>query len=225
MFTLRRHFCDRAKQTAISNRKEFMAIEPDIKVLDHLDHLGLGYVSNRRSRQAMTSKYENELPGIRTKSRVSKKQSSTDSVEGSPYPFNKGAKKVKRIVSAKLWNDVRDFDAAPEVAIIGRSNVGKSTLLNAILGYNSHVQKAIVSDKPGETRSLQFFGLGKHITTKGPTFVVADMPGYGFAFMNEVDAEQCFNLVRHINDIILIKLFSPHQCLSTHHTTSIFPVH
>lgn len=45
-----------------------------------------------------------------------------------------------------------DFGPVPEVAVLGRSNVGKSTLLNAILGYTpSHVQKAAVSNKPGMT--------------------------------------------------------------------------
>lgn len=48
----------------------------------------------------------------------------------------------------------------------------------------------------GETTALQFFTLGKHITTKQPTLVVTDMPGYGFAFMKPTEAKRCFHLVR-----------------------------
>jgi GTP-binding protein EngB required for normal cell division len=47
----------------------------------------------------------------------------------------------------------------------------------------------------GETTALQFFTLGRHITTKQPTLVVTDMPGYGFAFMKQAEAKRCFFLV------------------------------
>eukprot|EP01035_Chromulina_nebulosa_P020404 gene20404-26477_t len=48
----------------------------------------------------------------------------------------------------------------PEVAIIGRSNVGKSSLLNALLGFNSsYVQKSNTSTKPGETKCIHLYGI------------------------------------------------------------------
>ncbi len=61
---------------------------------------------------------------------------------------------------------------APEVALCGRSNVGKSSLLNAIAG-----QKALarVSHTPGRTRQLNFFDLD------GGRMTLVDMPGYGYA--------------------------------------------
>lgn len=59
----------------------------------------------------------------------------------------------------------------PEIAFAGRSNVGKSSLINALLGRNS---LARVSHTPGRTQQLNFFLLGKR-------FYIVDMPGYGYA--------------------------------------------
>jgi GTP-binding protein len=59
----------------------------------------------------------------------------------------------------------------PEVAFAGRSNVGKSSLLNALTGRRG---LARVSSTPGRTRELNFFDLGGRL-------VLVDMPGYGYA--------------------------------------------
>ncbi|MGD0102459.1 MAG: ribosome biogenesis GTP-binding protein YihA/YsxC [Rhodopila sp.] len=61
--------------------------------------------------------------------------------------------------------------AGTEVAFAGRSNVGKSSLLNALTGRNS---LARISSEPGRTRQLNFFNLGDRLT-------LVDMPGYGYA--------------------------------------------
>ena len=65
---------------------------------------------------------------------------------------------------------VRLEPALPEVAFIGRSNVGKSTLLNALVGRPG---LARVSGTPGKTTLLNAFRL--------PDFYLVDLPGYGFA--------------------------------------------
>ena len=59
----------------------------------------------------------------------------------------------------------------PEIAFAGRSNVGKSSLLNALTGRN-HLART--SSEPGRTRQLNFFNLGERMT-------LVDMPGSGYA--------------------------------------------
>lgn len=61
----------------------------------------------------------------------------------------------------------------PEVAFAGRSNVGKSSLLNALAGRNG---LARTSNTPGRTQELNFFDIGDPVK-----FRLVDMPGYGFA--------------------------------------------
>ena len=61
--------------------------------------------------------------------------------------------------------------AGPEIAFAGRSNVGKSSLLNALTGRTS---LARTSSQPGRPRHLNFFDLGGRL-------ILVDMPGYGYA--------------------------------------------
>ncbi len=64
----------------------------------------------------------------------------------------------------------------PEVAFLGRSNVGKSSLLNALMGKNI----CHTSSKPGRTRSMNFFAVGGEDGYGNPgRLAVLDMPGYG----------------------------------------------
>ena len=69
---------------------------------------------------------------------------------------------------------------APEVAFLGRSNVGKSSLINSLLGS----REAKVSSTPGRTRAINFFALHEGAGEKmkiRPTLIFADLPGYGYA--------------------------------------------
>jgi GTP-binding protein len=71
---------------------------------------------------------------------------------------------------------VRVDPPLPEIAFIGRSNVGKSSLLNAIVGRPG---LARVSGSPGKTTLLNFYRL--------PTLYLVDLPGYGFARASKRD--------------------------------------
>jgi len=72
-----------------------------------------------------------------------------------------------------------------EVAFAGRSNVGKSSLLNAVTGRKS---LARVSDTPGRTRELNFFRLDDQL-------MLTDLPGYGFARVSKADSAHWTQLV------------------------------
>ncbi|MBM3587420.1 MAG: YihA family ribosome biogenesis GTP-binding protein [Alphaproteobacteria bacterium] len=78
-----------------------------------------------------------------------------------PCDFYFGAQKLEQVTPPGL----------PEIAFCGRSNVGKSSLLNALTGRNA---LARVSNTPGRTRQLNFFNLGDRLA-------LVDMPGYGYA--------------------------------------------
>ena len=64
-------------------------------------------------------------------------------------------------------------DDVPEVAFAGRSNVGKSSLLNALTGRKALARTSVT---PGRTQELNFFDVGDPLA-----FRLVDMPGYGFA--------------------------------------------
>ena len=65
----------------------------------------------------------------------------------------------------------------PEVAFVGRSNVGKSSLLNAMLGRRA---LARTSGTPGKTQALNFYTVGANAQGDGGIYFV-DLPGYGYA--------------------------------------------
>ncbi|KAL4932123.1 translation initiation/elongation factor MRX8 [Aspergillus undulatus] len=89
-----------------------------------------------------------------------------------------------KLWSASKFRTTPFSSLEPEVAFLGRSNVGKSSLLNAIMGK----EMCWTSSKPGRTREMNAFGIGG---TKGgeSKIVLLDMPGYGKASRAEWGVE------------------------------------
>jgi GTP-binding protein len=85
-----------------------------------------------------------------------------------------------RILSRFLLSasDAAHFPApsVPEIAFLGRSNVGKSSLINALVGS----KMARTSNTPGRTRSINFFEIRRAGQPK-PEMLFTDLPGYGYA--------------------------------------------
>ena len=97
------------------------------------------------------------------------------------------AGRIEFLKSAPALHFLPDPDV-PEVAFAGRSNVGKSSLLNALTGRKSIARTSVT---PGRTQELNFFEVGD------PTLLrLVDMPGYGFAKAPPKVVEQWRKLVR-----------------------------
>lgn len=75
--------------------------------------------------------------------------------------------------------DAKQFPpaVAPEVAFLGRSNVGKSSLLNSLTGSRI----AHVSSSPGRTRTINFFAVSWEPRAFAADLMLVDLPGYGYA--------------------------------------------
>jgi GTP-binding protein len=72
----------------------------------------------------------------------------------------------------------------PEIAFVGRSNVGKSSMINALTGRRKLVR---VSNTPGRTRTLNFFDAVLEKDGQRRTVRLADLPGYGFARVSRAE--------------------------------------
>ena len=88
------------------------------------------------------------------------------------------------VISAARLDQVPEA-ALPEVAFAGRSNVGKSSLVNALTGRRT---LAKTSNTPGRTQLLNFFDLGGRL-------MLTDLPGYGYARAPKADVERWTRLV------------------------------
>ena len=95
----------------------------------------------------------------------------------------KNAEYVTSIVSKKLFEG-----GAPEVAVAGRSNVGKSSFINML---TNRKKLARSSSEPGRTRMLNYFSVN------GGEWFLVDLPGYGYAKVTDKERDSWKNLIEY----------------------------
>lgn len=104
----------------------------------------------------------------------------------------------KFIAGAATFDQIPHFKL-PEIAFVGRSNVGKSSLINSLVGKNC----ARVSKTPGRTQQINFFSLGNKIS-------LVDLPGYGYAAVSKQIRMQwddlILNYLRHRKNLVRVFL-------------------
>lgn len=109
--------------------------------------------------------------------------------------MNTKKEKIEIINNAEFITSVARMDqfieeSHPEVAFAGRSNVGKSTLMNQILNRTNLVK---TSSKPGCTKCINYF----LIDTKIGGFYFVDLPGYGYANISETERKKWASLIEN----------------------------
>ena len=95
-----------------------------------------------------------------------------------------------KIQSAEFIKGIRGtdpilYDGIPQIAFIGRSNVGKSSVINALVGSKTLVK---TGKKPGKTTEINFFEVNKRV-------YFVDLPGYGYAKVNPKEKEKIKKLI------------------------------
>eukprot|EP00043_Microstomoeca_roanoka_P008279 m.79745 g.79745 ORF g.79745 m.79745 type:complete len:524 (-) comp14177_c0_seq2:197-1768(-) len=147
------------KAEPLSKRKQFRSIYVPKDLLDHLDAQEAGWRHGRR-RPDLTK--EDDWKHV-----------------CSETPIWRG--KLEFLGAAKTPESfVPSHTGVKEVCFIGRSNVGKSSLINAL----SRSKPARTEDKPGVTKTVNFYALERS------SLNVVDLPGYGFAFAKEDDQNE-----------------------------------
>ncbi|KAG8387930.1 hypothetical protein BUALT_Bualt02G0072500 [Buddleja alternifolia] len=160
----------------MSKNAQFRAIRPSSSILSFVEDNLLG---RRRDIDFRRAGYNTELSAPLDNIPFST-SSERERVEVPAF-----RNKLEFFAAAKVSSSFPSPDL-PEIAFAGRSNVGKSSLLNSLTRQWGVVR---TSDKPGLTQSINFFKLGSKLS-------LVDLPGYGFAYAKEEVKEAWEELVK-----------------------------
>ena len=98
-----------------------------------------------------------------------------------------------RYVSSAVRPDQYPVEDRPEIAFLGRSNVGKSSLINSLC---RHRGLALVSGRPGKTQTINFFAVNAKIAeVERLEWFLVDLPGYGYAKVSRSEKERWARLM------------------------------
>ncbi|RAL43349.1 hypothetical protein DM860_012490 [Cuscuta australis] len=171
---------EQTSNAGMSKNAQFRAIRPSPSILSFVEENLLG---RRREIELRRAGYNVDLsvpldniPSLSSSIPTSERQQIEEPVFRNKLTFFAAAKVASSFPPPDL----------PEIAFAGRSNVGKSSLLNAL---TRQWGVARTSDKPGLTQTINFFNLGKKLC-------LVDLPGYGFAYAKEEVKETWQELVK-----------------------------
>lgn len=167
---------DAEENDEMSKNAQFRAIQPSPSLTLFVNENLLG---RRRELEFRKAGYNIELPSPLDNVPFST-SSERERIEESAF-----RNKLEFFAAAKVSSSFPDHDL-PEIAFAGRSNVGKSSLLNSL---TRQWGVARTSDKPGLTQTINFFNLGSKLC-------LVDLPGYGFAYAKDEVKESWEELVK-----------------------------
>ncbi|XP_065847209.1 GTP-binding protein At2g22870 [Euphorbia lathyris] len=167
---------DIEREAEISKNAQFRSIQPSPSILSFVEDNLLG---RRRLIDLKRAGYNIELSAPLDNIPLST-SSDRERVEENVF-----RNKLEFFAAAKVSSSFPPPDL-PEIAFAGRSNVGKSSMLNAL---TRQWGVARTSDKPGLTQTINFFKLG-------PKVCLVDLPGYGFAYAKEEVKDAWEDLVK-----------------------------
>ncbi|KAH9314453.1 hypothetical protein KI387_023080, partial [Taxus chinensis] len=164
------------QETQVSKNAQFRAINPSPAIISYISN---NLVGRRRLKELRDAGYNIDISAP-----LDNIPHST-SRERERIEENVFRNKLEFFAAAKVASSFPQVDL-PEIAFAGRSNVGKSSLLNALTRQWGVVR---TSDKPGLTQTVNFFKLGSKLC-------LVDLPGYGFAYAKEEVKESWEELVK-----------------------------
>lgn len=167
---------EEVEKVELSMNAQFRAIKPSPSILTFVEDNLLG---RRRDIELRRAGYNTELSAPLDNIPFST-SSDRERIEESVF-----RNKLEFFAAAKVSSSFPPPDL-PEIAFAGRSNVGKSSLLNSLTRQWGVVR---TSDKPGHTQTINFFNLGTKLN-------LVDLPGYGFAYAKEEVKEAWEDLVK-----------------------------